>query len=167
MVIGSVTLMACMVALVSVGFAFLWSRWPWAVVAGFILLTLLAFISTIRTGRFETSLLCADAVVPVPSMEAEFHGIYTPHWEVPHVRVLTGWRLFGLLPHFEAWLPLGGAFRNIADYHIGSSPAFVVHFRGVPSETGHFGHMGSARREVQVVALLDSFTMPKQPQLWT
>ena len=83
------------------------------------------------------------------------------------MRVLTGWRLFGLLPRFEPWLPLGDAFLIIADYHIGSSPSFVVHFRGVPSEVGHFGHMGSARREVQVVALLDSFAMPKQSEVWT
>lgn len=163
--IGFLILLGIGAALIALGFAIVWSRWPWAVVTGYLLLALFTFSSAFRSGRFETALLGIDPVSPVPSVEAEYRGIYTPHWEVPHVRVLVGWKLFGLLPRYESWWPLGGGLRSVAEYRDDSSVSFVVRFRGIPSELGRFGHKGSAQRKIQVVELIDASVMPKQSEV--
>lgn len=158
----------CTILLCTVGaVTCLLQRWPWVFFSASGILVIRSLSSEIRIGRGKALLLGCMEATPIANTLDEFRGIYQPHWEVPAITIMTGFRFFGLIPRFERWfpspsplLPTGAATRD------GPWPRYIVHFRGVPTEVGHFGHKGGARRKVEIIEMLDSYEMPNPRSVW-
>lgn len=165
-------LLLCKMLLIGAAtFFIITSRWWW--VAGCILAFLWASdrMSAISKGQFQ--LIFTGTKIPEikVGVEAEFWGLYHPHWEVGAILVLKGFSFFGVIPVYERWMP---SFADPSLLPPGATPAkrngpwprYWLNFKGVPSEEGNFGHMGINRRRVHVVAIIDSGLLPDPRQVW-
>lgn len=127
--------------------------------------------SKIGDGQFQLNFIGSKIPEVKAGVEAEFWGFYHPHWEVGAILVLKGFSFFGVIPVYERWMP---SWADPSLLPPGSTPAnrngpwprYWLHFKGVPSEKGCFGHMGMNQRRVHVVAVIDSGLMPDPRQVW-
>lgn len=131
-------------------FIFLISKWPLytgLAYAGLILLYIAQDFG--RRRRLAATLKGSSEIRDGEA--GDFIGIYAPHWEVPHITVpARRYRL--MFPLFEDWLPSFPNDGSLPDYS-DSPKKYFIRFRGRPSERGHFGHMGSADRTVEITEI--------------
>ena len=87
----------------------------------------------------------------------EYNGMYVEHWEVARFVVVTGRKLFGLLPRVEKWcahfpedfqLPHAGS-------EIRAAPRFYrMRVIGSLGPKGHYGHRGICDHELFISKVL-------------
>ncbi len=125
-------------------------------VVGMVLLEILDLITRRRLER----LIGGVAVSVAPTVEAEFKGVLRIGFEVQHVVVATGRRRLFFFPVFEEWSArFSSGFRE-EDLPPGTPNgsaevvSYWIHFIGVPSVPGPFGHMGYCHREVHITRIL-------------
>ena len=140
--------------------AILMSRWPVGFVTLWVFFGVAGMLWSLNR-QITIARLLGRPELPQEGVSCEYVGCYTSHWEVPHILVFTGYKMFGMLPKFETWLPVapselpGTILRD-------NSAKYLIRFKGVVSETGRFGHMGGNQRKVQVGELLESTTWPNE-----
>ncbi|WP_449072513.1 hypothetical protein [Prosthecobacter sp.] len=164
-------LLPCMVLL---GIASCWAiatgHWWWAAAGLWGCLGVRNISNQIGADQFRLAYLPTKPPEIEPGVEAEFWGFYHPHWEIETILILKGYRFFGVLPIFERWMPSVAAPSLLppgAPSREGPWPHYWMHFRGVPSEKGRFGHMGMNRRRVHVTAVMESGLIPDGSKVWT
>ena len=138
----------------------IWHKWP---IAAGVSLGSIAFVGLLSSLNRQIAVARILGMMTPPKVAetGEYLGRYTEHWEVPHILVFTGYRLFGLLPQFERWLPEGDS-ELPASVEGRESQQHLVSFSGVVSERGRFGHMGTAERTVIVTKLIESSQWPDE-----
>ncbi len=85
----------------------------------------------------------------------EIEGIFVVHWEVSRFAVITGRRLFGLLPNLEKWAPHFSAvdleaWGILPAVLFGDARCHRMRVRGYTGPAGRFGHKGFCNRELFV-----------------
>lgn len=142
-------------------FALGWRLYPWAL--GFFLLGLALLTATRSLDEKYSRVLQLDSpVVSVNAGQEEcYAAFYTHHWEIPAVGIFRGLHCWGLFPKFERWLPefaCPSPFPEVKRQ--GLIKRYIVTFRGIPSELGHFGHLGIACRRVKITSIENFFEVP-------
>lgn len=97
-----------------------------------------------------------------PGESATFVGLYRPHWEIGHIQIALTKRWLGFIPAFESWSPYFVAEFPIEFDILDNDSNFLIKFVGIPTERGHFGHMGSMCREIRITKFIDVQPMPKK-----
>ena len=140
--------------------ALIWHKWPIAAGVVFGSLVIFGMLSSLNR-QIAVARILGMMTPPKVAETGEYLGRYTEHWEIPHILVFTGYRLFGLLPQFERWLPEADSDLP-ASVEGRESQQHLVNFSGVVSERGRFGHMGMAERTVRVTKLIEASLWPDE-----